>query len=101
MSKVKVAVGAIIGAAAGFAAGILAAPQSGAETRAEIGKMGREVKAGAVKNADAFVGGAKIMADDLKDDATNTIESIKDKATDLKDRTESAIEGAKKGFLKK
>jgi gas vesicle protein len=79
----KFAIGAIIGAVAGIAAGILTAPKSGKETRADIKSKASDIKAEALKKAEA-----------AKSKATSTAE-------DLVGRTESAIDGAKKGFQTK
>jgi len=90
MSKGKLAIGALIGAGAGFVAGILTAPKSGKETRADIKSKASDVKA----KAKAKAGQAKIKAAAVTDD-------VKEKAVDLKSRTERAIDGAKKGFNSK
>jgi gas vesicle protein len=87
MSKGKFALGAIIGAGAGLVAGILTAPKSGKETRADIKAKASDVKAKATNRANE----AKAKASDVKADVTA-------KATELKERTERAVEGAKKGF---
>lgn len=90
MSKAKVGLGVIIGAAAGVVAGILTAPKSGKETRADIKAKAKDVKSKA--NAKATEAKAK---------ATEVKEAVKDKAVDLKGRTERAVKGAKKGFNSK
>jgi gas vesicle protein len=88
MSKGKFALGALFGAAAGFIAGIVTAPKSGVETRADIKARADSIKADVAKKAGVFATEAETMVDDAKD-----------KAGDLKDRTERAVEGAKKGFF--
>ncbi len=100
-SKIAVAVGAIIGAVAGVAAGILAAPKSGKETRTDIKNKATELEVEAVKDAkivadqaDRIIGQAKVVADEV-------VKEVGLNAADLKDRTNYAIKGAKKGFLEK
>lgn len=88
MSKSKLAFGALIGAIAGFVAGIVTAPKSGTETRADIKAKADSIKADIAKKAESVASEAGAVTDD-----------VKTKATDLKDRTERAVEGAKKGFL--
>jgi gas vesicle protein len=87
MSKGKFALGALIGAGAGLIAGILTAPKSGKETRADIKAKASDVKAKATTKANE----AKAKAGEVKVD-------VAAKATELKERTERAVEGAKKGF---
>lgn len=83
MSKAKVALGASIGvvagAVAGFVTGILTAPKSGKATR-------KDIKDTAVKT---------------KGEVVKEIEGAKGKAEEYKNRTEQAVEGAKKGFATK
>lgn len=90
MSKGKFALGAIFGAAIGAVAGILTAPKSGKETRAEIKSKAEKMKTEAMKKAE-MVG----------EKASDMTEKIKSEAGDLRDRTERAVEGAKKGFFDK
>lgn len=90
MSKGKFALGALFGAIAGFVAGIVTAPKSGAETRADI-----KVKADGIKSDITKKVGV------VTDEADEIVETVKEKAIDLKDRTENAVEGAKKGFFQK
>lgn len=101
MSKGKFALGALFGAAAGVVAGILTAPKSGKETRADIKAKKDAVAAdvaGKVKTAETE---AKDMAADAKVKARGVVDDVKANADDLRRRTESAVEGAKKGFNEK
>lgn len=100
-NKVAVGVGAAIGVVAGVVTGILTAPKSGKETRTDIKNKAGELKAEADKDikivaqkADKVVGEAKTMAKEV-------INEVNLNAADLKDRTDYAIKGAKKGFLDK
>ena len=101
MSKGKFAIGALIGAAAGFFAGILSAPKSGKETRADIKAQTEDIKteAGEVfeKCSEEFCN----TVDCAKHKASQVVDDVKANAEDLKERTEKAVEGAKKGFFEK
>lgn len=101
MSKGKFAIGALLGAAAGFITGILTAPKSGKETRAEIESKTNEIKADVTKKAKIIAGEAVDVAEDVKEKAKDVVCDAKLEATDLKNRTERAIDGAKKGFFSK
>lgn len=90
MSKGKFALGAIFGAIVGAAAGILAAPKSGKETRADIKAKADNMKADAMKKAEAAGSKANDMVDDIRAEAI-----------DLKTRASRAVDGAKKGFFDK
>lgn len=90
MSKAKFALGAIIGTAVGAVVGILTAPKSGKETRADL-------KA----KADAVLTDTEKKAAEFKTEAVKKAEALKEKAEELKTRTENAVEGTKKGFNKK
>ncbi len=101
MTKSKIALGAVVGAVAGFVTGILVAPKSGKETREEI-------KNGALKTKDdvaVSVEKAKEMTrektQEVKAKAGEIVDDVSSQATELKARTEQAVEGAKKGFSKK
>lgn len=87
MSKGKFAIGAILGTAAGFIAGIVSAPKSGDKTRAELKAKADKIKADLTKKAEM-----------VSSEAQEVVEDVKEKAGDLKDRTERAVEGAKRGF---
>lgn len=123
MSKGKVFVGAVIGAVTGFVAGILTAPKAGEETRAEIkevaGKKFEDVSKDAdnarkavAKKASEVKGAAEDIVEDTKakvgefakeakEVTGKAVREVSDKTTELKGRTEQAIDGAKKGFEKK
>jgi gas vesicle protein len=90
MSKNRFALGAIFGAVIGAAAGILTAKKSGKETIAEFKAKRDTIKADIAQKAEA-----------AKDKAEGAVEDVKAEATDLKSRTERAIEAAKKGFNSK
>ncbi len=94
ISKGKVALGVgagiLAGAAAGFAAGILTAPKSGKETRADLKIKANKMKASATKKAKSVVS-----------KTGDIVEDVKTEAIDLKDRTDRAVKGAKKGFFSK
>ncbi len=112
MSKGKIAVGAIFGAITGFVAGVLAAPKSGKETRADIKDAAlkakdtattevAKAKDAAEKKAQEVKAKAEEIFDDVKTKAQEVAEDVTEKATDIKTRTEQAVEGAKKGYAKK
>lgn len=101
MSKGKFAIGALLGAAAGFITGILTAPKSGKETRVEIEAKTNEIKADVTKEAKIIAADAVDVAEDVKEKAKDVVCDVKLEATDLKNRTERAIDGAKKGFFSK
>jgi len=90
MSKGKFALGALFGAIAGFVAGIVTAPKSGTENRADIMAKADAIKSDITKKVGV-----------VTDEADEITGVVKGKATDLKDRTEHAVEGAKKGFFQK
>lgn len=78
--KSKFAIGAVVGAAAGIIAGILTAPKSGKETR----------------------DGIKDKALELKQKGLHKAKDARNQATEYKERSqhaiEGAVEGAKEGF---
>ena len=90
MSKGKFALGAIFGAVVGAVVGILTAPKSGKETREELKMKAETMKAETIEKAEMVGEKAGDMAMNVKSEAIN-----------LKDRTERAVEGAKKGFFEK
>jgi len=99
MSKGKFALGALFGAAAGLVTGILTAPKSGKETREDIKTKAKEVKVDVTKKVESAASEANEIAEDVKSKAQDFAEDAKTSASDLKDRTERAVEGAKKGFF--
>lgn len=109
MTKGKVALGAVFGAVAGFVSGILLAPKSGKETRDDLKKTAVTTKDTVIENAEKAKDVAEKKAKEAKAVAEQkakeakawgeeVVGDVSDKATELKDRTERAIEGAKKGF---
>lgn len=98
MSKGKFALGTIIGAAVGLVAGILTAPKSGKETRAELKMKGEVLKSDAAKKAEQVQTKASEVVEDVRSKAAGTAQDVKSKTDDLKERTERAVEGARKGF---
>jgi gas vesicle protein len=98
MSKIRVAIGAVIGAAVGVVAGILTAPKSGKETRAELMEKANRAKTAAEKRAKVAMDEAAQMAEDVKGRAKAVTADLKSTAEDLQTRTGQAVEGAKKGF---
>lgn len=90
-SNGKIALGAAIGAAAGavagFVTGILTAPKSGKETRGDIANTADKTKKEVIKKAT-----------EVKAKAGTVAEDVVDKAEELRERTEQAVAGAKKGF---
>ena len=99
MSKSKFAIGALIGAVAGFVAGIVTAPKSGKETIADIKVASKDVKNEFVKKVGVASKEASVVIDETKEKAESVAKDVADKAVDLKERTENAIDGAKKGFF--
>lgn len=109
MSKGKIAVGAVFGAVAGFVSGILLAPKSGKETREDIKKASVETKDAVVENVEKTKAAAEKKAREARVVAEKKVKEAKawgeevvadvnERAADLKNRTERAVEGAKKGF---
>lgn len=101
MSKGKFALGALFGAAVGVVAGFLSAPKSGKETRAELKEKTMKTKDEVSKKAEYVASKASDMAEDAKVKLQDVTENVKTEASELKDRTERAVEGAKKGFYSK
>lgn len=101
MSKGKFAAGAIIGAAAGFFAGILSAPKSGEKTRKDIKAQAGDVKAETMEKIEQYSDEFNNVANSTKHKATQVYDDVKTTAEDLKERTENAVAGAKKGFFEK
>ncbi len=99
--KVAIGIGVAIGAAAGVAAGILTAPKSGKETRADIKNKAGELKVEAEKDIKIVEEKAGEIVGEAKDMAKEVINEASLNAKDLKERTDYAIKGAKKGFLEK
>jgi len=111
MSKNKIAIGAMFAAITGFAAGLLAAPKSGKETREDIKDAALKTKGTVIDEAEK----AKVIATqktqevkdkaeevvaDVRAKADGVVEEVTDRATELKQRAEQAVEGAKKGYSK-
>ena len=101
MSKGKFAIGALIVAAAGFFAGILSAPKSGKDTREDLKKEAEALKNEATETVEKFSDEFSEVADSAKQKAGQVVNEVKTTATDLKERTERAAAGAKKGFFDK
>lgn len=99
MSKGKFALGAVFGAIAGAVAGVLMAPKSGKETRAEIVAKSTEVKDIVTKKAEDVAGDAGEIVENVKEKAAKVADDVKTEAVDFKNRTERAVQGAKKGFF--
>jgi len=98
MSKGKFVLGTLFGAAAGLVAGILTAPKSGKETRAELKAKADVLKTDATKKVEEVQTKANEVVGDVREKATGVVQDVKVKTDDLKDRTERAIDGARKGF---
>jgi len=101
MSKGKFALGALFGAIAGLAAGVLTAPKSGKETRAELKVKAEELKSDVSKKAEYVASEATDIAENVKEKAQGAANEVKVEVVDLKDRTDKAVEGAKRGFFEK
>jgi len=101
MSKGKIALGAVIGAVTGFITGVLVAPKSGKETREDIKKAAVSTKDSVVETAGKAKTVAEQKAQEAKAWGEEVVGDVSGKATELKGRTEKAIEGAKKGFNEK
>ncbi len=99
MSK-KFLLGATIGAIAGFVTGILTAPKSGKETRQDIKDASVKAKDVAVEKAGQAKDATVRTVNAWKDKAGEVAGDVGEKAGEYKSRTEQAVEGAKKGFLK-
>lgn len=99
MSKGKFALGAVIGAIGGAIAGLLFAPKSGKETRADLKVKAGEVATDVKKHAKDCCPGACDTMCDIRDKAEDIVDDVKVGASDLKHRTERAVDGAKKGFF--
>lgn len=98
MSKGKFALGTLFGAAAGLLAGILTAPKSGKETRADLKIKAEVIKGEATHRVEQAQTKATVVVDDVKGRATGVANDVRVKTEDLKDRTERAVDGARKGF---
>lgn len=101
MSKAKVALSAAFGAVAGFVTGILVAPKSGKETRQDLRDVALKSKDTIIDKADDAKEFAEAKAKQAKAKAEEVIGDVTDKAVEIKNRAEQAVEGAKKGFSKK
>jgi gas vesicle protein len=101
MSKGKFAIGAILGAAAGVVTGFLTAPKSGKETRGELKAKAEKAKVEVGKKAEFAASKATEYSNEAKSKAQEAVKTVKSEATDLKQRSERAYEGAKKGFFEK
>ena len=99
MSKGKFALGAIVGAIGGAIAGLLFAPKSGKETRADLKDKADEVASDMAKKAKQCCPEGCEMVHDIKEKAEDIVGDVKEGASDLKHRTEKAVDGAKKGFF--
>ena len=101
MSKGKFALGAIFGAVVGVVAGVLAAPKSGKETRKDLKNKAESLKRDAMDKAEqCCVDGCDVI-DCVKHEAENVAKKAVKEANELKNRTENAVDGAKKGFENK
>ena len=101
MSKGKTVLGVAFGAVAGFVTGILVAPKSGKQTRQDLHDVALKSKDTIIEKADEAKEFAESKAKQAKAKAEEVIGDVTDKANELKDRTEQAVQGAKKGFNKK
>ena len=99
MSKGKFAIGALIGAVAGFVAGIVTAPKSGKETIADIKVVSKDIKNEVIKKVGEVSKEANVVVEEVKDKAEDVAKDVTEKAINLKERTNNAIDGAKKGFF--
>lgn len=98
MSKGKFAVGTLFGAALGLIAGVLTAPKSGKETRAELKAKAEVMKGDATQKVEKVQTKANEVAEDVKDKAAVVAQDARARTEELKERTERAIDGARKGF---
>jgi gas vesicle protein len=98
MSKGKFALGALLGAAIGGVVGLLTAPKSGKETRADLKVKAEKAKVDISKKAERATSKMNDLTDEAKNRASDVVENVKSEAIDLKDRSQRAYEGAKKGF---
>jgi gas vesicle protein len=101
MSKGKFAIGALFGAAVGVVAGVLTAPKSGKETRDELKVKAEKAKAEVGKKAEYAASKANDISKEAKSKGQEIVENVKTEAVDLKQRSERAYDGAKKGFFEK
>jgi len=101
MSKGKFALGALFGAVVGLTAGLLTAPKSGKETRADIKAKAKDIEIDVAKKTKTVVSEASKFAEDAKVKAQDFTKDAKIEVTDIRDRTERAVEGAKQGFFSK
>lgn len=101
MSKNKFALGTLIGATVGLIAGFLTAPKSGKETRADLKVKAGQVKADAASKTEYAANKAADFSNETKLRAQELVDKAKTEAIDLRQRSERAVEGAKKGFFEK
>ncbi|MFZ1301952.1 MAG: YtxH domain-containing protein [Candidatus Microsaccharimonas sp.] len=101
MSKVNVALGAVLGAVAGFVTGILVAPKSGKETRDDIKNGAVKAKDVTFEKAGEVKDKASQVASDVAAKAKGVVGDVEAKGVELKGRVEQAVDGAQKGFAKK
>jgi len=83
MGKGRFFIGAVVGAVAGVVAGVLTVPKSGKETRADLHQKAVDLK------------------QNVSDKTEDVLEKSGDLASDMKERVDRSIEGAKKGFTEK
>ena len=87
--------GFIIGGLIGAGVALLAAPQSGAETRAVIGDKASELKDKAVQTASDTRDRAGKMISSARDQASDAINRTKDRASNVMNRGSDMVEKTK------
>jgi gas vesicle protein len=101
MSKCKFVLGAFLGAVVGWTVGVLTAPKSGKATRADIKVKAEAIKRETTKSLTSAEDNLNEFSDDMKAKAVKAVEVARDKGDEIKSLTETAIDGAKKGFNRK
>ncbi len=87
--------GLVVGGAVGALAGLLFAPQTGEETRRQLGEKTKEVADDLYDKFDDFKESMTDVVEEVKRGTAETLESVKKSTAEMLDEVKSGKDGAK------